>query len=67
MSVLGACWQQAEMGKKACTKKNDSWKRNHGKESVQEESDNWQEAQHAHARRRRQLEGSSERMQRRKT
>jgi hypothetical protein len=47
MSVLGACWQQAEVGKKACTKKNDSWKRNRGKESVQEESDNWQEAQHA--------------------
>jgi hypothetical protein len=35
------------MGKKACTKKNDSWKRNRGKESMQEESDNWQEAQHA--------------------
>jgi hypothetical protein len=48
MSVLGACWQQAEMGKKVCTKKNDSWKRNHGKVCtkkktagrVQEESDN---------------------------
>jgi hypothetical protein len=46
MSVLGAYWQQVKVGKKACTKKNDSWKRNHGKESVQEESDNWQEAQH---------------------
>jgi hypothetical protein len=41
------CWQQAEMGKKVCMKKNDNWKRNHGKESVREESDNWQEAQHA--------------------
>jgi hypothetical protein len=47
MSVLGACWQQAEMGKKACTKKNDIWKRNRGKESVKEEINNWKEAQHA--------------------
>jgi hypothetical protein len=34
------------MGKKACTKKNDRWKRNHGKESMHEESDKWKEAQH---------------------
>jgi hypothetical protein len=40
MLVLGACWQHAEVGKKACIKKNESWKRNRGKESVQEESDN---------------------------
>jgi hypothetical protein len=25
------------VGKKACTKKNDNWKRNHGKEIMQEE------------------------------
>jgi hypothetical protein len=48
MSVLRACWQQAKVGNKACTKKKDNWKRNHGKESVQEESDNWKEAQHVH-------------------
>jgi hypothetical protein len=48
MLVLGACWQHAEVGKKVCTNNNDRWKRNHGKESVQEESDNWQEAQHVH-------------------
>jgi hypothetical protein len=48
MLVLGAYWQQAKMGKKLCTKKNHNWKRKHGKESVQEESENWQEAQHAH-------------------
>jgi hypothetical protein len=35
------------VGKEACTKKNDSWKNNRGKESVQGESDNWQEVQHA--------------------
>jgi hypothetical protein len=35
------------VGKKACTKKNDNWKSNHGKERVEEESDNWKEAQHA--------------------
>jgi hypothetical protein len=40
MSVLGACWQQAEVQKKLCTKKNDRWKSNREKESVQEESDN---------------------------
>jgi hypothetical protein len=40
MSVFGAFWQQAEMGKKVCTKKNDNWKRNRGKEIMWEESDN---------------------------
>jgi hypothetical protein len=40
MTVLGAYWKHVEVRKKACTKKNDSWKRNRGKESVQEESDN---------------------------
>jgi hypothetical protein len=34
--------------KKVCIKKSDSWKRNHGKESVQKECDNWEEAQHTH-------------------
>jgi len=47
MSVLGAYWKQSKVGKKECTKKNDSWKSNRGKESEQEESSNWQEAQHA--------------------
>jgi hypothetical protein len=46
MLVLGAYWKQVKVGKKACTNKNDSWKKNHGKEIMQEERDNWQEAQH---------------------
>jgi hypothetical protein len=41
MSTLGAYWQQAEVGKKVCTKKNGSWKINRMKGRVQEESDNW--------------------------